>query len=168
MKTGYFAVPEVGVGRRDYSETVEFASEASFRGHQLRLCWTFEFPGVPTVPFPGFYAIGLLFWDAAHVPVIPAPDIPYYIYKVTITTGRAALAIAGFYRFASLADANIWNVEKWYGDSYGYGKAELVYTNGIKTLEGKVYCVAFAEYSEEPTFDFRMNIDGLNEEIVYG
>ena len=168
MKTKYFTVPPVGIGRRDYSEAVEFASEASFKGHQRRDCWTFEAPGVPTVPFPGFYAIALGFWDAEHVPVIPAPDIPFHIYKVTITTGRAALAIAGFYRFASLADAGIWNVEKWYGDSYGYGKAELVYTNGIRTLEGKVYCVALAEYSEMPTFDVRMNADGLHEEVVYG
>jgi len=168
VKPIYFTVPQVGVGRKDYSETVEFASEASFKGHQRRDCWVVDYSGVPTIPFPFSYAVLLQFWDAAHVVVVPAPDIPYHIYKVTITTGRAALTMTGLYRFASLADAYIWNVERWYGDTYGYGKAELVYTNGIKTEQGKVYCVSFAEYSEMPTFDFRMTVNGLHEEVLYG
>jgi hypothetical protein len=163
-----FVVPERGIGKRDYSEAIEFASQASFRGHQRRMVWTFEYYGIPTAPFPNFYGIGLQFFDAGGGVVIPAPDIPYHIYKVTVTTGRAALVLAGFCRFASLADANIWNVEKWYGDTYGYGKAELIYTNGIKTEQTKVYAVALSEYSERPDFDIRLSVDALWEEIVYG
>lgn len=163
-----FIVPQRGIGKRDYSQVIEFATEASFRGHQRRYVLTVEYPGIPTPPFPIFYGIGYQFFDAEGNVVIPAPEIPYHIHKVTVTTGRAALVLAGLYRFASLADADIWNVEKWYGDIYGYGKAELIYTNGIRTEQGKVYGVAIAEYSERPTFDLLLSTDGLYEVIVYG
>lgn len=168
MKVETFVIPQRGMGTRDYSEAVEFASQASFRGHQARVNWAEDYYDADTLPFPEINAAALLFFNAAGDTVIEAPDIPYHIYHIIVTSERNALVVAGFYRFASLADAYIWNVEKWYGDVYGYGKAELLYTNGIKTEEGKVYVVALSEYSEEPTFSIHMTANALEEEVIYG
>lgn len=168
MKTQYFSVPVVGIGRRDYSEGIEFATQASFRGHQARINWADDYIDVPTIPFPFSYGVLLLFFDATGALVSEAPDIPYHIFSIIVTSERAGLVTTGLYRFASLADAMIWNVEKWYGDVYGYGKAELLYTAGIKTAPGKVYVVPLAEYSEQPTFSIHSTITALEEEVIYG
>lgn len=168
MGTKTFTVPGKGIGRRDFSNALEFASQASSRGHQRRMVWTLEGYDIPTLAFPDAFGTVIPFFDEAGALVILAPAIPYHIYKVTNSSGRAALVLAGLYRFASLADAYIWNVERWYGDNYGYGKTELIYTNGIKTEEGKIYIVTYAEYSEKPTYDLRMSIDALYEKVIYG
>lgn len=163
-----FTVPTRGIGRRDYSSAIEFASQASIKGHQARVNAVADYLSVPVPTFPEFYATILLFWDAQDNLVIPAPDLPYHFYKISITAGRNALVLCGFYRFASLDDVYVWNVEKWYGRMYDYSKAELVFTNGIKTEEGKVYLVTFAEYSEQATCDIHLEYHSLEEKAIYG
>jgi len=61
----------------------------------------------------------------------------------------------------------IWNVDKWYGDVWGYSKATLYFTTGIKTEEGKVYCAIASEYSAASQFQLRLTIHALQEEVVY-
>lgn len=163
-----FTVAVKGIGRRDYSRAVEFASQATMKGHQVRSNYAYDFYDVPTVPYPYAYSFLLDWFNAEGEIVTPAPDIPYHIYKLILTTGRKALAIVGLYRFLSEDDFWIGLIDKWYGDIYGYNAAELVYTNGIKTEEGKVYAVALAEYSEQAAFDIHITINTLMERVIYG
>lgn len=162
-----FSVPAKGIGRRDYSRSVDFAVQPTLRGHQGRLNWYAEWI-LPTPDFDDSYAAYLQFFDAEGNSVVLAPDIPYHLHKIAVTTERKALIKVGLYRFASWADFLIFNYDKWYGDIFGYGKAELRFTNGIKTEEGKVYAVIFAEYSEEATFTAHFLVNSLSEEVIYG
>jgi hypothetical protein len=166
MKTELFPVPSAGIGRKDYSQGIEYATQASFKGHQIRANWTLN-AVLPTVPYPDAWGIYLLF-KVSGVWVTVAPSTPHHVYKITVTSERNCLVTAGLCRFASLADVAIWNVEKWYGDMFGYGAVELLYTLGMKTVKGKVYVVTFSEYSGEPTMSIHVNVSALKEEVVYG
>jgi len=162
-----FTVPAKGIGRKDYSRNVDFAVQPTLRGHQGRQNWYAEWT-LPTVPFGYIYVAYLRFFDAEGNLVYPAPDIPYHLYRMVVTTERNALILVALYRFASWADMMVFNYDKWYGDLFGYGEAELRFTNGIKTEEGKLYAVAFSEYSEEATFTAHFLVNSLREEIIYG
>ncbi len=170
MKIELFTVAPTGVGKRDYSQGIEFASQATSRGHQARDITTLDII-LDTAAFPDFWAQPMeFFWPDGSLRY-EAPSTPLHIHDVVITSERNALVLAGLYRFASFADmaaAWPWTVEVWYGDIWGYGKAELHYTNGIKTEPGKFYAIAFSEYSEEPTFHIHMTVGALKEEIIYG
>jgi len=133
------------------------------RGHQTRYSSVLSIT-LPTVPFGFIYTIYFIFPGG----VVAAPATPRHFYNVINTSGRNALVLAGFYRFNSWADYLIFNVDEWYGTVYGYGKAELHWTNGIKTEEGKVYAAGICEYSERPTFTIHMTSHSLFEEVVYG
>lgn len=168
MTTRLFTVPSLGIGRRDYSKSIEFATQATTRGHQARVNTIGDYVGVPVTPFPGFGASFITFFDENDALVTEAPGIPYHIYEVIVTSGRNALVICGLYRFNSVDEAYAWNVEKWYGDIYGYGQASLTFTNGIKTQKGKVYVVGLMEYSEEALCELHLLIHMLTEEVIYG
>lgn len=168
MNIETFSVPKLGIGRRDYSKCIEYAAQASFRGHQVRISWSADYIDVDTLPYSDRYGARLLFFDAEGKVTTCAPATPYHIYELIGSTERNALLLAGLYRFASEDDVNIFNVEKWYGDIHGYGKVEMRYTAGIKTVPGRIYYVGFAEYSEQPTFSIRLIINALMEEIRYG
>ncbi|GAI09420.1 unnamed protein product [marine sediment metagenome] len=43
----------------------------------------------------------------------------------------------------------------------------MSFANGVKTEEGKIYDILFAEYSGEDTFDIFITVNGLEEEVVY-
>jgi len=158
-----FSAVARGVGRKDYSAVVEYATQASMRGHQLRYSAVASFT-LPTVPFGVFYTL----YFAFPGPLVEAPAEPRHFYSILNTTERNALVICAFYRFASEADYWAFIPDKWYGTMYGYGGAELRFTNGIKSEEGKVYAVALAEYSANPTFTIHMTCHSLLEEVVYG
>jgi hypothetical protein len=167
MQLETFVVPATGIGRRDYSQAVEFASQATMRGHQLRGAVIMDSVVLPTVPWPWCYATPIAFFDAEGI-LRPTPTIPEHFQSIIVTTQRQALVLAGLYRFRTYNDIVIWNPDEWYGDMFGYGRAELLYTSGIKTELGKYYAIALAEWSEEPTFTVSFTFSSLQEEMVYG
>lgn len=165
MKTE-FLVPAKGVGRRDYTSGVEYATQATYHGFQHRVSWFDTFLEVPTIPYPEFYSANIYFFDEYLDIVDVAPRFPYHFFEILATTERHALLGVGFYRFASLADFDIWNVEKWYGTLFGYGQVLLNFSHGIKTEQGKVYAVSFAEYSAEPDFNIHWDINSVEETAI--
>jgi len=167
MKIETVAVATKGIGRRDYSSAVEYASQPTARGFQGRNNWAADYTDVPTLPFGWVYADALGFYDAAGVLTYEAPaDIVNHIYYVGITSSRKALVNVGLYQFASYADYLAWIVEKVLGWVSGYGIAELEFTTGINTEAGKTYAILFGEYSEEVTFDMRYTVNALEEKVI--
>jgi hypothetical protein len=165
--TKTFAVVRKGVGRRDYSSAVEYASQPTVKGFQGRNCWAADYTDVPTLPFGDAYSDALGFYDAAGALTYEAPaDIINHIYYAGVSSSRKALVNVGLYQFASYADYLAWNVEKVLGWVNGYGIAELEFTTGINTEAGKTYAILFGEYSEEVTFDMRYTVNALEEEVI--
>lgn len=162
-----FEVLVKGRGRPDYSSSVQYASYATARGYQRRHQLTAEYTDFPTFP-PGWaYASIFIFYDENDKLTYPAPKIPYYIYSEKVSCESNALVFLGLYRFNSYADIWLGNVDKWYGDIFGYGEAELEYSKGIKTVEGKWYVDMFAQYSEKPTFSMDKTVHMLREDVFY-
>lgn len=166
MKTQLFAVPSKGIGRKDYSDQVEFVSYATMKGIQYRYQLTAKFT-LPTLPYPDFYVSLYRFVNRDGVLVYPAPDIPYHLYSVECAGETKELMMAGVYRFNTYDDIWIWNVDEWYGDVYGYGKVKLQYSKGIRTVEGKYYLLALAQWSEAPTFVFNDTDHLLREDVRF-
>lgn len=167
MPTETFAVPTTGEGRRDYSKSVEFSTYATSKGLQSRYHYMAEWTNLPALPWPYIYASPVQFFDENHVLTYAAPVIPYHLYDLLISCETDALAVAGFYRFNTWSDIWIWNIDKWYGDMLGFGRARLKYLKGIKTVEGKYYVIAFGQYSEHASFSTDLTSHWLMEEVVF-
>jgi len=162
-----FAVASKGIGRRDYSLAIEYASQPTVKGWQGRNNWAADYEGVPTLPFGWAYMDRLGFYDAKGNLVYEAPsDIVNHIYYAGVASSRKALVNVGIWVFANEADYWAGIVEKDLGWVSGYGIAELEFTTGINTEAGKVYALLFGEYSEEPTFDMRYTVNALEEEVI--
>lgn len=162
-----FAVTPGGIGRRDYSTAIEYASQPALRGWQGRNNWAADYSGVPTLPFGWAYEMRLGFYTAGGLLVYEAPsDIVNHIYYAGVTSSRKALVNVGLWVFANLADWWAWIVEKSLGWVNGYGAAELEFTKGVNTEAGKVYSIMFGEYSPEPLFDMRITVNALEEEVI--
>lgn len=162
-----FVASAVGIGRRDYSSAIEYASQPTVRGFQGRNNWALDADNVPTLPFGVAYSMAIGFYTRDGTLVYEAPsDVINHIYYVGAASGRKALVNVGLYYFASLADYYAWIVEGYHGWVSGYGLAELRYTTGIPTLAGRTYAIMFGEYSLEPLFDIRITANALEEEVV--
>lgn len=158
-----------GIGRSDYSAAIDFASQATMRGHQARfvVAWTFE--DVPTSPFPYAYEYVIGFYDFhSETWVYAAPAQPYHIFRVALTTDRNALVDVVLAKYASIADYLAGIIDTVYGEVFGYQNTELLVTNGVRTEEGCVYSVIFAEWSEEAYFTAHIMENKIAEEVIYG
>lgn len=164
----YFPVAERGTGRRDYSNAIEFLTAATWKGRQLRTNWTGYWADLPTLIYPMSYFVHFPFYDADRNLVNEAPDVPYQIQNVVISSERNALVFVAFLQFASYYDLTIWNIEKHLGYLFGYNEVALNFTCGIRTIEGKAFAALFAEYSEKATCDVYLTANALYEEVVYG
>jgi len=167
MAVKIFTVPTKGIGRKDYSNAIEFATYATSKGLQARFTYMAEWTDLPTLAWPDFYVCSIQFFDEEHALTYPAPGIPYHLYQLLITGESNALIFTGFYRFNSEDDIWSWNVDKWYGDMFGYGRAELNFSKGIKTVKGKWYIIAFAQYIDKPTFSVDLTSHWLSEEVIF-
>ena len=157
-----FAVAAKGVGRRDYTGLIEHASVSSYRSFQTRanssiIATQLVYPAIGSA-----HAGVLSFYGA-----LSAPSYPFYYYHLSVTGELDALTLIGLYRFASIADLFAWNWDEWYGDAWGYHKAELDYANGIRTEEGKLYAVMYAQYSVDAISTvYHVIVNGLIQEVV--
>jgi hypothetical protein len=162
------SITATGVGKPDYREGVEFSGEpGSVRGSQARYASSAYYAGLATPPFGTMWLHGLLLPQPDGTWSYVAPSTPHHIHRVSHTTDRVALALCGYYQFASYNDFLAAIIENTLGITYGYGYAELSFTKGIPTIEGKVYAVGFAEYSALATFNAHVNAHALFEEVLH-
>lgn len=168
MVVQVFDVPIEGIGRRDYSQAVEVATASSWRGHQRRVSWGGSYT-LPTPVFGLVYITYLPFDVSIEDPLgLFAPATPYYFMSLTVSSIQDALTCVFFANFATWDDVLIFNYDEWFGEIYGYGKASLEYSKGVKTKEGRIYVLGFCTYPESATFTAEFSVHGLQEEVVYG
>jgi hypothetical protein len=163
-----FLVESKGTGRVDYSKSIEYAVQPTGKGTMSLYTFANVWPGLATLPYPNAYAATLRFFDEHFAITIPAPRVPYYIYRLSVTTHANALVLCELMQYANYADWMAFTVEEYWGASYGYQSAELVFTTGLKTLEGRYYDLNFAEWSANPTFDAQVAGNGIWEEVLRG
>lgn len=163
-----FTIAPGGIGRRDYSLAIEYASQPTLKGFQARNNWAADYVDVPKLlSFEWIYVDSLGFYDAEGNLHAEAPvGIVNHIYYVGVSSSRKALVSVGLSVFASYADYWDWIGEKVLGLVNGYGIAELEFTAGINTEPGKVYAILWGEYSEELTFDMRYTVNALEEAVI--
>ena len=79
-RTAFTVTPE-GVGRKDYSQSIELAVESAIRSHQERSIWIAELIDEPIVTYPTVILTTLPFSDLAGniLGYVPS-DVKYIIY----------------------------------------------------------------------------------------
>ncbi len=160
-----YAVVSQGVGKRDYSLTVEKSTEPVISHRHRRASYSGTWAGIPTNVYPGWYLNWPMQWINEYgIGVDVAPRLPYHIYEIEVATPLSCLVYLSFWRFDSLADWDIFNPDAWYGDIYGYRKARFLWSRGLTIIEGKVYAIGFGVYSELPLFDLTVDAHSLIED----
>jgi len=133
-----------GVGRKDYSEDIQYSVEQQIRSLQQRFFYSVKYINLTGLVYPNVYEAPLSFL-VDSILQNTAPKKPYLFYLVEVSSERNALVVVAFNRYASYADYLAGIVAEHLGTVFGYGVAKLSLTKGLPTLEGSVYTVQFAE-----------------------
>jgi len=162
MSRAAFTVPSEGVGRKDYSQSIELAVEPGIRSHQERSIWISELIDEPTVTFPTLVQTDLGFSDLAGNILDYVPDdVKYLLYDIVATGDYHTLITAALHKYTR-DGAYIETV----GSVYGYGRAELRLTNGHLCEPGVTYWVDIVQWSEKATFNVYSKVHGVSDVIM--
>jgi hypothetical protein len=185
--TKTFAVAPLGVGRKDYSLSVEYATESLVRSHQTKQCWSAQYD-VGTAPYPPS-DFGVLFFDSLpgekgdgdFVPgyTIYATKRTNYFSEVDFTTDADSLWMVKFGKYATLDDviadsllvdifaAGFAEEILWRG--YGYQGIHFNFTAPLPTDLEKVYAFITRTLVEKPTFEWLILVSGVEDStpLVY-
>jgi len=135
-----FAVPVKGVGLPDYTATMERITSPTMSPILRQRAAMGPFAGwIPTRPFPLMYNMvleqpqedGTFGWIASSISV--------HWSRVEIAASSNCLLRIEFLRYRSFLDAAMGIPDVVYPGVYGYGKAIVEYSAGIKTEPGYLY-----------------------------
>jgi len=87
-------------------------------------------------------------------------------YNVQVSIRKNALVGAALIRFASYADAIIYNIAQYFPRVFGYGKVKIDFTHGISTRPGSVYGLLFGFWTGGVTEHVDITINGLVSELT--
>ena len=147
-------IRQTGVGWKDYTQDTEFATEAFIRTVQERFFYSVFFSNLAALTFPNVYETRLDFL-VDSVLTRTAPKRPYMFYLLSASTDSNALVYVSLLRYANYQDFLNGVVAEYLGTAFGYGKAEVELTKGLRTNEGSVYSVQFGEFCGR---NFNMNL----------
>ncbi|GAI38938.1 unnamed protein product [marine sediment metagenome] len=155
MSRKSFTVPTIGVGRADYSQSIELSVEPEVRSHQYRFNWTAE-ALLDTYEDPeDVHFTPLLFEDkAGNVLGYVPSDVKYLIYDVYVSGDYNALTIAALEKYSYplvLTDPNAAYLET-IAIVFGYGSAKIALSEGHICEPGRAYLVSLNQWCEKPTF----------------
>lgn len=146
LKRRETTVVATAVGRKDYSQNVEYSVEREIRSLQQRFFYSYSFTGLAPVAFPDVYESQLQFLvNGALQDEAPTTE-PWMFYLVNVTGSRNALCVVTFNRYASRADYIAGTVAERLGTAFGFQEAKLELTKGIVTQAGSVYSVQYADF----------------------
>jgi len=149
-----FTVTPTGVGRRDWSQSIELAVQAEVRSHEYRYNWAVE-AELDTYAFPDTHFVLLQFQDEAGnvLDYVPS-DVKYLIYDLFMSGDYNALTIAALERYSYplvLTDPNAAFIET-IAMIFGYGSAKIKLTEGHLAELGSAYMVSLNQWSELDEF----------------
>lgn len=154
------AVSPDGVGRKDYSQNIEYSVEKELRSLQERFFFSYQFTGLAALVFPDVYE-SLLQFLVGNTLQYEAPSTnPWMFYLSEITAHTNNLVVVTLNRYASYDDYLSGTVAERLGTMFGFLEAKMELTKGIPTVAGSLYSIQYGVYSGAP-FDLELVIHGL-------
>lgn len=153
-------VSPTGVGRKDYSQSVEFSVETALRSLQERFFYSYSYTSLPLLVFPSVYETRLQFLIDGALQYEAPSQKPWMFYLVEATTKTNNLCVVTFNRYATLADFNSGTITEHLGTAFGYLQAKLEFTKGIPTKVGSLYSVQLGVFSGVD-FDIDVVVHGI-------
>jgi hypothetical protein len=148
-----FTVQARGIGRADFSKTIE-RSVQPFITPTLRQDRFTITDAIVTVPF-------LAFPNCPEFPLtLPQEDgswgwlassIRNHFFELGVFIMTNHLVTVGLLRYASIEDYQAGNVAQRSPQIFGYGKAELTFLKGIPTQEGSLYSILAGGWPDTAT-----------------
>lgn len=164
MSRRAFTVVPTGVGRRDWSQSIELSVQPEVRSHQYRYNWAvesrpFDYPDpdevLDTYAFPDTHFVLLEFQNrAGNVLEYVPSDVKYLIYDTFMSGDYNALTIAALEKYSYplvLTDPNAAYLET-IAMIFGYGSAKIKLTEGHLAEPGRAYMVSLNQWSEKAKF----------------
>jgi len=169
MSRETFTVETVGVGRKDYSQSVELSVEPEVRSHQYRYNWTVE-AQLDTFEDPeDIHFTPLLFQDRSEnvIGYVPS-DVKYLIYDVYVSGDYNALTIAALEKHSYPIDPDDPDASLLEAIAivFGYGSAKIELTEGHVCEPGRAYMVSLNQWSEKTTFTVSFIVHAYTDLIL--
>lgn len=155
LKRRSTTISATGVGRKDYSQNVEYSVEREIRSLQERFFFSYRFDGLSAVSFPDVYESALQFLINGTLQFEAPSTEPWMFYLIEATSDRDALCVVTLNRYTSYANYLAGTIAEAIGTAFGYQDAKLELTKGIATEAGSVYSIQYADFCEG---DFNMDI----------
>lgn len=149
-----------GVGRKDYSQNVEYSVEKAIRSLQQRFFYSYSYTDLPALVFPDVYETRLQFLvDGALQNVAPSTE-PWMIYLAEVTTNTNNLVVVTLNRYLTEDAYTDGDIYEHLGTAFGFVEAKLEFTKGIPTQAGSIYSLQLGEFSGG-AFDLDVVVHGL-------
>lgn len=135
------AVPPMGVGRKDYSESGEQSVQPSIIDYQLRYaCYLRNLQD--GTPWGTFFQ----FMDEHGDPVWLVPDVPYYLFDFFVSCARNVLLHVDLRSYD-----DTWGDEEIIAAADDYGAVHLNFLSGYKLRTGRYYLIVTWIQADTPT-----------------
>lgn len=154
------AVTASGVGRKDYSQDVQYSVETQLRSLQERFFFSYHFTTLGALVFPNVYESPLQFLVGNGLQFEAPSTNPWMFYLAEATTDTVNLAVVALNRYASYQDFLNGIIAENGGTMLGFLEAKLDFTKGIPTIAGSVYSIQYGVYSGAP-FNLDLVVHGL-------
>jgi len=165
--TETFSVTPTGVGRADYSISIEKSVHPaiiSATTHQSRYASSFKYAGLPTLVYPDVYWILFGWFDKAGDPTWAAPsDVDWFIEQFFIggDTIATSVVILAYFDAADLAYGSPIGTGTYLAQKFAPKNAVIKFTKGIKLIADKYYFLGAAHYSVNPFFDLTEYLEAM-------
>lgn len=164
-----FTVEARGVGRKDYSEMVEHATQPfitpslrqgrfSFSGATFILPVLLPFPRARSVASAMPQEDGTFGWFASSIVV--------HFQEVHVSLRTHSLVTVGLVNYDSIADYFAGIIAERSPQIFSYGKADLNFIKGMPTQKGKIYAVLFGGWPDTATMEITITFTGIMTELT--
>lgn len=167
MPKGTFAVTARGVGRKDYTKTIERSTQPfitpSLRQTEISAYASFT---LAVLPFPSIWVWlmplpqedGTWYWLASSIVV--------HFFELHVSLRTNHLVTIGLARYASIADYLAGHITERGPQIFSYSKADLSLSKGIPTQEGSLYALLATGWPDTPTMEITVMATGIVTELT--
>lgn len=162
-----FTVPAKGVGRKDYTSTVERSTQPyvtpSLRQTRFTGVGTFV---LPVLIFPMAWASLMSMPQEDGTWGWAASSIVMHTLEMSASVKSSDLITVAWLKYNSIADYMAGIPAERYAHIFSYGKARVQLATGIPTEQGKYYAIRFSAWPEGATQEITVNITGIATELT--
>lgn len=167
-----FAVTATGVGRKDWSQNVEYSTEQLIRSHQVRITWNYRylyygipFPESIVAPLtPSIAQAGAPVFDLFGMNLFNG--VATYVSEVVLSTLTQNLVYVDVEVFDSY-DQLLGLPTTVFGGSFGYGNIEVKFTKPIKWEIGKIMGIRMSVFDPTwPLVYYDITVSGIVDRVA--